>query len=110
MGFGVQLAPLPWRRGPQSRYWDVAVAKVRVRRNSPTWRVNFFLAPEHRATDKLHRFCPTGVAKTNGTTAAAKVRAAIPARAFNGMNAMIFLRRLWKISRRLWKISRLSLV
>src|SRR5262245_64755645 len=33
----------------------------------------------------------------NGTTAAAKVSAAIPVRAFNGLSVMIFLRRLWKI-------------
>jgi len=38
-----------------------------------------------------------GDAKTNGTTAAAKVSAAIPVRAFNGLSVMIFLRRLWKI-------------
>jgi hypothetical protein len=37
------------------------------------------------------------VAKTNGATAAAKVSAGIPARAFNGMGATIYLRRLWKI-------------
>jgi hypothetical protein len=35
-------------------------------------------------------------AETNGA-AAAKVSAAIPARAFEGMSPMIFLRRLWKI-------------
>src|SRR6516162_9391289 len=34
-----------------------------------------------------------GNAKTNGTTAAAKVSAAIPVRAFNGLSVMIFLRR-----------------
>jgi hypothetical protein len=34
--------------------------------------------------------------ETNGA-AAAKVRAAIPACAFKGMSATIFLRRLWKI-------------
>jgi hypothetical protein len=38
-----------------------------------------------------------GDAKTNGTTAAAKVSAAIPVRAFNGLSVMIFLRRVWKI-------------
>src|SRR5215831_9260811 len=38
-----------------------------------------------------------GDAKTNGTTAAAKVSAAIPVRAFNGLSVMIFLRRLWRI-------------
>jgi hypothetical protein len=38
-----------------------------------------------------------GVAKTNGTIAAAKVSAAIPACTFKGMSATIFLRRLWKI-------------
>ena len=38
-----------------------------------------------------------GDAKTNGTTAAAKVSAAIPVRAFNGLSVMIFLRRMWKI-------------
>src|SRR5262249_26266858 len=38
-----------------------------------------------------------GDAKTNGTTAAAKVSAAIPVRGFNGLSVMIFLRRLWKI-------------
>jgi hypothetical protein len=37
-----------------------------------------------------------GDAKTNGTTAAAKVSAAVPVRAFNGLSVMIFLR-LWKI-------------
>jgi hypothetical protein len=37
------------------------------------------------------------VAKTNGATAAAKVSAPIPARAFKGVSAMIFLRRSWKI-------------
>ncbi len=37
-----------------------------------------------------------GVAKTNGTTAAAKVSAAIPARPFKGMSAMILPRRLRK--------------
>jgi hypothetical protein len=35
-----------------------------------------------------------GVAKINGTTAAAKVSAAIPPRVIEGMSAMIFLRRL----------------
>jgi len=35
-----------------------------------------------------------GVAKTNG--AAAKVSAAIPACVFEGMSAIIFLRRMWK--------------
>ena len=51
-----------------------------------------------------HRYVPirfvialAGDAKTNGTTAAAKVSAAIPVRAFNGLSVMIFLRRLWKI-------------
>src|SRR5262249_29409380 len=38
-----------------------------------------------------------GDAKTNATTAAAKVSAAIPVRAFNGLSVMIFLRRMWKI-------------
>src|SRR5262245_39680569 len=33
-----------------------------------------------------------GDAKTNGTTAAAKVSAAIPVRDFNGLSVMIFLR------------------
>jgi hypothetical protein len=39
-----------------------------------------------------------GAGETNGATAAAKVSAAIPARTFKEMSAMIFLRRLWKIS------------
>jgi hypothetical protein len=43
------------------------------------------------------RFALAGDAKTNGTTGAAKVSAAIPARAFNGLSVMIFLRRMWKI-------------
>ena len=38
-----------------------------------------------------------GVAKTNDTTAAANVSAAIPARIFEKVSAMIFLRRPWKI-------------
>jgi hypothetical protein len=44
----------------------------------------------------------TRIAEAQASTpiyAAAKVSAAIPARVFNGMSAMIFLRRAWKILR-----------
>jgi hypothetical protein len=40
-----------------------------------------------------------GVAETNGAIPAAKVSAAIPDRAFKGMSAMVFLRRLWTAER-----------
>jgi hypothetical protein len=46
------------------------------------------------ASKKLTRVALAGVAETNGANAAAKVSAAIPARAFKEMSAMIFLRRL----------------
>jgi len=36
-------------------------------------------------------------AKSSNRAAATKVSAAIPVRAFKGMSAIIFLRRLWKI-------------
>jgi hypothetical protein len=48
------------------------------------------------------------VAETNGTTAAAKVSAAIPDRAFKGMSAMTFLRRLWKMLQLTTSIRRLN--
>jgi hypothetical protein len=48
------------------------------------------------------------VAETNGTTAAAKVSAAIPDRTFKGMSAMTFLRRLWKMLQLTTSIRRLN--
>jgi hypothetical protein len=51
----------------------------------------------HKPKLQLVHLFASAVAETNGTIAAAKVSAATPARAFKGMNAMIFLRRLWKI-------------
>src|SRR5215472_9402179 len=58
------------------------------------WRMR---TQRHRYVHIRFVIALAGDAKTNGTTAAAKVSAAIPVRAFNGLSVMIFLRRLWKI-------------
>jgi hypothetical protein len=59
----------------------------------------FFFPPMHAeySDARLDGRCAYRRRK-DGATAAAEVSAAIPARAFKGMSAMIFLRRLWKIS------------
>src|SRR5262249_48822841 len=58
---------------------------------------------------KLMTIALACVAKTNGVTTAANVRAAIPVRAFKGMSAMIFLCPLSKILQLITSIRRPNL-